>query len=274
MPLFFRHGRGLTLTEAGKIFLQRGRAALSEMEEAFEAIAELKVSPSGTVHVGLPPSVAKLAMANLARRFRAEFPAASLKVIEMYTGDVPEQLATGRIDIGIFYESQVAATVCSEAIFVEDLYLVGGPESLFFKDAKCPFDILQEIPLILPARQHGVRSLLDREATRSNRLLHPILELDAMSPLLELVRQGIGYTVLPIASVHDLVADNVVKASMIVNPVLTRKVFIGVSRERPFSSACRAALRLVRQTLDDSATKACWRSASELAWQPAPGNSL
>src|SRR5690606_19707343 len=129
IPLFFRHGRGLTLTEAGDVFLQRGRAALTEMETAHGIIADLKRNPSGNVHIGVPPSVAKVVMVDMVRRFRSEFPAASLKIMEMYTGDIPELLATGRIDIGVFYECQAATGVSYEVIFVEDLYIIGQSQS-------------------------------------------------------------------------------------------------------------------------------------------------
>lgn len=160
MPLFFRHGRGLTLTQAGDVFLQRARAALKEMETAYEIISDLNQNPGGTVCVGLPPGVTKLVMVEMVQRFSSEFPSASLKMIEMYTGDVLEQLAMGRIDIGVFYECQAAAAVSYEAIFLENLYVIGSPTSPIVRKSTCPFEVLTEIPLILPTRLQGVRSVL------------------------------------------------------------------------------------------------------------------
>jgi len=59
--LFDRSSRGVTLTEAGKVFLEHARVVLADVERARMAVADSTVVPSGDVTVGLPTTVALVA---------------------------------------------------------------------------------------------------------------------------------------------------------------------------------------------------------------------
>lgn len=265
-PLFHRHGRGLTLTDAGHAFLQHGRAALHELEAGQAAVSDLAATPRGMVVIGLPAGVGKAAMVEVARRFNAKLPRASLRIMEMFTGDVPEALATGRIDIGVFYESPTASTVMTEPAMTEELYLVGAASAAATQEERLPFAALSGLPLILPARHQGLRGLVNGEAARRGMKLHVRMELDAMPPLLELVQEGIGYSILPFSTVFDLVQRGVMRASCLDEPALRRKLLIGTSSQRPMSATTRMTLRLLREALVASAVKG--------RWQWAPGSVL
>lgn len=260
--LFYRHGRGLALTDAGRVFLRRSKAALHELALGRAEVSHLVAAPSGVVTIALPPSIAKATVVDLARRFAERMKGASLRVIEMFTGDVSEALAIGRIDIGVYYRSSIGSGASAETVAFEDLHLVGHPGALATRSPTIPFTELSQLPLILPARPQGVRGLIDMEAARRGMTLTVSVELDSMAPLLELMQNGIGYGVLPFSSVFDLVARGDLCASRIVSPRLTRAIVLSTSTHRPLTATARATAPILKEVLRDAAAKAHWHFES------------
>src|SRR5438128_276667 len=57
VDLYHRTGRGITLTEAGKMLEKYARGILETTANAQKDIASLGLSPTGNVVIGMPPSV-------------------------------------------------------------------------------------------------------------------------------------------------------------------------------------------------------------------------
>ena len=55
---------------------------------------------------------------------------------------------------------------------------------------------LADIPVILPARPHGLRVLIDNELEKLGVVANVVFEVDAMPSTSSLVERGVGYTVL------------------------------------------------------------------------------
>src|ERR1700679_1444165 len=56
--LFDRLGRGVRLTEAGRAFVPRARSILQQMEAARSSVADNNAGVSGSVSVGVIPTIA------------------------------------------------------------------------------------------------------------------------------------------------------------------------------------------------------------------------
>src|ERR1700694_4501322 len=56
--LFDRLGRSVRLTEVGQVFLPRARAVLQELEAALSDVVERKASVSGSICIGVIPTIA------------------------------------------------------------------------------------------------------------------------------------------------------------------------------------------------------------------------
>ena len=80
--LLVRNGRGVTLTEAGRLMLEHGRGILHQVERAREDLGRARGAMAGRVTVGLPPSLARLLTVPLSRAFRTHLPDASLSITE------------------------------------------------------------------------------------------------------------------------------------------------------------------------------------------------
>jgi LysR family nitrogen assimilation transcriptional regulator len=80
--LLVRNGRGVTLTEAGKVLLEHSRGVLHQVERLREELSRVRGSLAGSVALGLPPTVSKVLTVPVSREFRRRMPNATLAITE------------------------------------------------------------------------------------------------------------------------------------------------------------------------------------------------
>ena len=248
VELFYRNGRGTVLSEAGKLLDTHARSVMDSLHRARAEIAATRSAPQGRVVIAMPPSIGWVLTAALVRRCRAEFPDINLHVVEGFSGHVTEWLSTGRIDIGVVYNAPRRPTLTTEPLFADELVMLGP--------AHDPAEIggetvaaarLGTIPLILPARPHGLRVLIDDVLAKLGLAACVELEVDAMTATLSLVEQGAGYTILSETAAQHLLGAGRIRSWPIVDPVIPRQLMLATSTQRPMSVATRIVTRLIRE---------------------------
>ena len=257
--LYHRTGRGIVLSEAGKILEQHARGVLETTSGARRAINALGSVPAGRVVIGMPPSVGAVLTASLVREFRAEFPKVSLGVMEGFSGHVLEWLTTGRIDVAVLYNAPRTSALVTDPLLTDELFLlgpIGDPAGAGAGSVAAAQ--LARIPLILPSRPHGLRLLVDDFLSTIGVVPNVQVEIDAMPSTLSLVEDGIGYTILSYSSVHHLLADRRIRSWPIVDPAMTRSLVVATSTQRPVTKAARALVGFVRKQVDALVAQGRW----------------
>ena len=265
--LYHRTGRGIVLSEAGKILEQHARGVLETTAGARRAIHALGSGPAGRVVIGMPPSVGAVLTASLVRQFRQEFPQVSLGVMEGFSGHVLEWLTTGRIDVAVLYNAPRTSALVCEPLLNDELFLLGPvADPAGAGSAQVAGCRLAHIPLILPSRPHGLRMLVDELLAAIGVTPNVQVEIDAMPSTLSLVEAGIGYTILSYSSAHHLLEARRIRKWAIVEPTMTRSLVVATSMQRPVTKAARALVGFVRKQVD--------ALVAEGRWTPRPGNSV
>jgi LysR family nitrogen assimilation transcriptional regulator len=108
---------------------------------------------------------------------------------------------------------------------------------------------LAQIPMILPARPHGLRVLIDNALAQLGLSARIELEVDAMPSTLSLVGQGVGYTVLSEGAVKHLLKAGQIRSWSLTEPVLMRELLLATSTQRPMSIATRLVTKLIRDQI-------------------------
>ena len=96
--LFERHSRGVDLTEAGTLLLERARATLAAADAASSIGSDLQRGMTGTLRVGLATPARWNGTAALLERFARERDGVELTVLEGYGGTLWHDLREGRLD--------------------------------------------------------------------------------------------------------------------------------------------------------------------------------
>jgi DNA-binding transcriptional LysR family regulator len=96
--LFERHTRGVRLTQAGEVFLERARTALAAAETAAATGRDVKAGVVGRLRLGVATEAHSSAASGLLHRFSRERPGVELSVLEAYGGMLWRELRDGRLD--------------------------------------------------------------------------------------------------------------------------------------------------------------------------------
>jgi len=265
--LFHRTGRGVILSEGGKLLEQYARGILDTAESAKTAIQALGASPVGQVTIGMPSSIATVLAIELAQEFRRAFPNVSLKVMEGYSGHVLEWLATARLDVAVLYDTPnlKGKTLRTDPILSDELFLIGSPKDPSrIGNGPVRAARLAEIPLVLPSRPHGIRILVDEAMDHNGLTANVQMEIDAMHSMIALAESGLGYTVLSYSSVRDLVMAKRVRIWRIVDPVITRSLVITTTNQRPSTKPARDLTRIFQELINSHVRDGRWAPPSEI----------
>src|SRR3954471_13308131 len=129
VELFVRNGRGMLLTSAGRMLLDRTTGLIRQIEQVSDDLKSANGNPSGRVILGLVPTVSAVLSGRFARRVINEFPDVSLRIVESYGGHLIEWLHRGEMDLAIIYGPAVDLHLQVQSIGREEIVAAGlGPE--------------------------------------------------------------------------------------------------------------------------------------------------
>ncbi len=161
VPLLTRHRRGLKLTEAGEEMLKRLSGLIRQLDKVFDEVRTLSGTVSGRVAFGIVPTVSYVIAAQLACHVAAKFPGISLRIVEAYSVHLIEWLQRGEIDVAIMYGSDADFHLKTEPLLLDDLVLVGPPDSKLESGTPVSVASLAALPLVLPSRPNGLRLIVE-----------------------------------------------------------------------------------------------------------------
>src|SRR3954449_5177926 len=101
VALFTRAGRGLTLTEAGRLLRPHAERTLAEAQEAVESVREVRDLSGGTVTFGTFGSAHHYLLGGLVEDFRARHPQVRVRAIGQNSAEVADAVRDGHLEAGL-----------------------------------------------------------------------------------------------------------------------------------------------------------------------------
>ncbi|HEY0835235.1 MAG TPA: LysR family transcriptional regulator [Azospirillum sp.] len=253
VQLLNRHGWGVTPTPAGRVMMDHARRVLKEVGAARDAVQAYQSEPSGSVTFGTPTSLGLVLLPGLAARFRRLVPKVRLHLVEGFSASIHEWVLSGRLDLAVLYETKTMGSLTLSPLLEETMTLV-GPAGRFTDGAGLDLAEVAGLDLLLPARPHRLRLLVDQAFAGRDLQCEPVIEVDALPALIELVRMGEGCTLLPFSCVHALVRSGALSAAT-VTPTIRRSLVLARPPDRiptPATEALeREVLAFIRAQADD-----------------------
>lgn len=256
--LFDRHGRGMVLTDRGRDVLARATRIMAELDDIRSSTAGEGGSLGGQIAVGVPPTVADIISVPLVAALGKAHPKATLRLVSAYTGYLLDWLHRGEIDLAILYDPRSGRSLRSRALLTETLFLIGPAEARLSPGRPVPFAQLAHERLLLPSARHGLRVIVERCAGEAGIALDVAVEADSYATLKDLVRQGHGRTVLPLAPIHDDIAAGWLTAAPLVDPVPTRRLVLSYPADRPVPRLARFAGDAIVTIVTDRVERGIW----------------
>jgi DNA-binding transcriptional LysR family regulator len=256
--LFSRHGRGMVVTEQGREVLKHAMRVLAELEEIRATATDADTPLTGTVAIGLPPTVADIISVPLVAAFGKAHPKVTLRLVSAYTGYLTDWLYRGELDIAVLYDPRLARSLRSRPLLLENLFLIGPPDAGFSPVRAIPFKQLDGKRLLLPSVGHGLRTIVERCASEGGISLDVVVEADSYATLKDLVRHGHGWTILPLAPIHEDVASGRLTGAPLIDPVPVRRLVLSYPADRPLSRLSRFAGETIDGIISDRVERGIW----------------
>ncbi|EGO0387297.1 tricarballylate utilization LysR family transcriptional regulator TcuR [Salmonella enterica] len=250
--LLQRTSRGVTPTNAGLAFYSQAQLALRHADDAILAAREARLS--GHVSVGMAPSTASILGIPFIHAMQENYADVRLHVVESLSGNLERMINTRQIDLAVVFQKDKILRWSARPILEEQLFLIGSHALLTaLPDNPITPEQLAGIPLIMPSQGHGLRGRLDAVCQEHALNVEIVAEIDGLALLMRAVRDGLGATLQPGATISHLDND-ALRVIGVHNPVLSRPNFlVSLSDDEltPAGLAARVVLtKVMRQLVD------------------------
>lgn len=260
--LFHRTGRGMKLTDFGRQLLPRAQRLILEASRFSDEASTLLGRLTGDVSIGLPGSVTALIAGPLIDASRRKYPDLFVRFVDCVSGGVEELLASGRIDIGLFYTRKPDLRRGDVPLTVSDLYLIGPANDDVTANSSVTLAQVTQCPLLLPCRPGGVREIVEEACSHMGLHLSVPCEIDSLLALKEVVATGVGYTVCSYDAVADDVRAGRLQAALIRDPRITRTLVMTMAAKNSLTIAARAVADLIPAATQRLIQDGHWRLAT------------
>jgi DNA-binding transcriptional LysR family regulator len=194
--LLLRQGRAVSLTAVGQSLLTHARRVFAALDDATAAVRQAARPDAGRLRIGATSTACQYLIPEALREFRACFPAYSLSILPGDSPVVAERLAEGSIDLAVMIRHERRSRMAYHHLFTDELGMLVSPLHPWAKSGKVDRQQLGEQRLVHYSRNSATFRLVDRYFARMRAPLHDPIELGSMEAIKELVKLGLGVSVV------------------------------------------------------------------------------
>lgn len=246
--LFDRTTRRVDLTEAGRAFAAGALAGLAEIDRAADSVRDLGQLRRGTVRIAAPPLLGATILPRLLREVAAEHPDLVLRIEDVSTDIIVENVRSGRCDLGVGTFATGEAGLQSVPVLQDRLMVFCTAGHLFAGREEVPWADLHDQPIITLTRESNIRVLVEIGYEQAGLPLRPSLEVHQIHTALSLAEVGAGVAILPAYAFAALRGREII-ARPLTAPTVSREVRIVTARDRTPSAATVAVRTMLRRIL-------------------------
>lgn len=203
--LLTRSAQGVAPTEAGIAFFREAQLTVRHADQAVRAAHDARLS--GTVSIGLPPTVASVLGVPLLLAMRERYPDVRVHLVESLSGHLANLLNARQLDLAVLYGSHPGRRWNVTPLLEENIFFIQSAAKPILDglNERISLTKLQAVPLILPSATHGLRLFLDAAFARAR--ITPLLaaEIDSLAMLMDAVDAGLGGTLQPLSATRRYV---------------------------------------------------------------------
>lgn len=197
--LYERTGRNLRMTQVCRMLAPYLREILAQHDATVEAVEEWKGLKRGLLSIGSGPSLSVCLLPYLVARFHRSHPHVEVDIDTGNSQSLLHSVTAGNLDVALTVASEYLEDVLTIASWDFQLVLVCSPGSA---PRQCSIARLSRLPFILFGEGSRVGRLVDRHFIELGIRPNVIMRCDNATTIRELVRGGLGVSLLPVYLVH------------------------------------------------------------------------
>ena len=194
VKLLARSRSGIQLTDSGQRILQYIEKILYLEEKMNQELAEIRGLELGSLTIGTVTPLTSEWLPGILKRYHEQYPSIHVNIREGTSQEIADWVENGEADIGFAYSIKDRGRIDRLLLAHEPFFLLVQEE----KREKDIFRLMKEMPFIMPK---SYKDIIQQQKAFKPTVL---LELSDDRAITELVKNGLGISVLPRMCLHDL----------------------------------------------------------------------
>lgn len=261
IALVERTRNGIRLTPKGEEIAVRGQRLLNDVRNLVDYAKQAGGVLSGTLRLGVIPSVAPYLLPPLLPLLRKNFPDVELHVRETQTHPLTDELVEGKLDVLLLALPLKNPDIETLPIF-DDRFLLAVPKSKKLSGrVRATKDMVESDRLLLLEEGHCLRDQALTYCSLQQVDTVSTFGASSLSTIVEMVAAGLGITLLPEICIGVEGRSRDIQLIRFVEPEPTRSIGLAWRRSSPrrddfralatlVGEACQASLRRGAETAD------------------------
>jgi len=220
-PLLQRDKRDVKLTEAGRVFLEKARAMLRDLDDAIALARRAARDEAGQITIGFAPGTEARLFIVLLPALRQKFPEMRPTFRALSDPDMIAGLKNHSLNVAFLAADDIDEhpEIVSEIVFRQPLVAVLPARHPLARLRRIPVAKLAAVPLVSPAASSAptLRKVIQQVAVRHGVAFVSAIDMDNILATLNAIGSGMGFTLLPQYQRHIL-PDNVVMRPLADDP--------------------------------------------------------
>lgn len=202
VTLVERAPRKVMLTPTGQDVVQRARRIVADVEQMREAARRSKDPESGSLRLGVFPTLAPYLLPHVVPQLRERFPQLELLLVEEKSDVLLQRLREGRLDAALLALPVHDEQLHAEFLFDEHFVLAAPHGHELTSRTSLGIDELSDETLLLLEDGHCLRDQALDVCRLSGAQEKSGFRATSLETLRQMVAAGVGVTLLPALSVH------------------------------------------------------------------------
>jgi DNA-binding transcriptional LysR family regulator len=248
VALFTRKKQRVALTPAGREFSRYIQKAMDELQEGRQWLVGLQAGQNGVIKIGCIESLASALLPALFAEYHAIFPRVELKVVVRHTDELVELLERGEVELGLVLDPRLRPELLVvKEFFRQRLHLLVSTQHPLAQKRNdgVKLEQIMNQPLLFLDETSRMGQITQEIFVRRGFPVHPLVEIESVEGLKEMVSQGLGVTL----TLPALVRPAQLAGELVLVPISDLPedyVFaLAYSRVGSISSAARAFINTV-----------------------------
>lgn len=238
--VFERGGRGVRLTDAGRVFLPYVERILQQLQEARDAVDEIRSVQLGSLRLGCAITVSTYVLPTILNKFCGEYPRVDVVIRTGRSEQVLNMLLADEVQIGILRMLTHPETE-SINLYEDETILVAYPTHEFAANREAKIAEVAREPIVLFDRGSSYYGLIHDLFRKANVIPNVAMELDSLEATKRMVEEGLGIAMVPEVTVkRELDAGTLVRVDITDVEPIRRPISLHYRRNRKRSRAVQA----------------------------------
>ena len=201
-PLFHRLGRGVRLTEMGKVFLPYAQRSVETLRQGREALERAQQTAAGVLNMATARAIGTYVLPGILQEFKRRHPGIIVHISASRSNEVLQMVVNEDVQLGL---ARLLGHPDVDAfhLYDEEIVLVTHPDHRFAVRGQTSIGQVAEEPLILYDPGSSYFVLIDEVCREAGITPRVEMNLDSIEATKHMVSLGLGLSFLPRSAVRQ-----------------------------------------------------------------------